>query len=555
MGISYEEAATPSGQTYNPPPSLPRSASDWATSFIRGLAKGGESLAGLPGDVSDLVGAGVLKVGHAIGLPDPPEASRKARGTLLPTTETIKTAVEGDGKDKNAIGKFLEKKPTTPGGRYAESVGEFLPGVLGGEGSLARKGIQAVAGGIGSQAGADLLPGHDVAGRVIGGLLGQGLPATVRRAIAPTTVSPEREAMTATLRHEGVEPTAGDVSGSRALKYAEHGLGDAPGSGGAYHDTRERIGEQFTRATLRRVGENADRATPEVVDRAFTRIGGDFDRLSARNSARLDPQYFTELFNAQHEYDHLFVDPLRRPMVQNVIDHAVNQLQRSGTMTGEQYKALRSRIERMRRNARNDPEVADFLGDVRRSMDNLMERNIARNNPADLGAWQQTRRQYRNMLVLEKAATGAGEDSAAGIISPAKLRQALVAQSRRGYARGQGDFADLARAGEGLMKPPPTSGTAERAWMHAIPAAVGAGLGEMAGGNMLALPAAMGGVMAPGLVGRGLMSGSAQAYLKNQIAASLGINPTALDALSPGRLDALVRSALAARSQQQGQRP
>ena len=37
-----------------------------------------------------------------------------------------------------------------------------------------------------------------------------------------------------------------------------------------------------------------------------------------------------------------------------------------------------------------------------------------------------------------------------------------VTQNRRAYARGQGDFADLARAGEGVMKPLPNSGTAPR---------------------------------------------------------------------------------------------
>lgn len=544
MPFSDEQVMAAKGRSdeevFNSPPSLARSAADWATSAIRGLAKGAAGMLALPGDVG--------AIAQSLGVPDAPQKVGKVRPEAhVPTSDELMGGFGGP------VSKFLKDKPATEGGKYAESIGEFVPGMVGGGGGLVRKGIQAVAGGVGSEKAGELakeyLPEHETAARVVGGLFGQGLPAVVRRAVAPSTISPTREAMGQTLRQEGVEPTAGDLTGSRTMKYAEHGLGDAPGSGGAYHAAREQQGEQYTRAILRRVGENADRAEPEVVDRAFSRIGNDFDTLSARNSATLDNQYLNDVAHAQLEYDHLFADPLRRPLVQNVVDHAFNQLQQSRTMTGEQYQALRSRIERMRRGNAKDPELSDFLGEVRRSMDDLMERNIQRNNPGDLGAWRDARRQYRNMLTVEKAATGAGEMAAGGIISPAKLRQALVSQSRRGYARGQGDFADLARAGEGLLKPPPTSGTAERAWMHAILAALGAGLGEMAGGNMLALPAAMAGVAAPGVAGRALMSGPAQAYLKNQIARSLGINPTTLDALTPGKMDALVRSALAAHGQ------
>ena len=553
MGVSYEQAAQAQGglsyddatAAYTPPPSLARSAADWATSAIRGLAKGSLGMLALPGDVGALAQ-------EKLGIPD----ARQKVGKVRPEAH-VPTSAELTSEIGGSAGKFLQGKPETTGGRYAESIGEFAPGMAGGGGGLLRKGIQAVAGGVGSEKAGELakeyLPDHETASRVIGGIFGQGLPAMVRRGVAPSTISPTREAMGNTLRQEGVDTLAGDLSGSRTLKYAEHGLGDAPGSGGAYSTAKERQGEQYTRAILRRVGENADRAEPEVVDRAFRRIGNDFDTLSARNSARLDNQYLNDVAQAQLEYDHLFADPLRRPLVQNVVDHAFNQLRQSRTMTGEQYQALRSRIERMRRGNAKDPELSDFLGEVRRSMDDLMERNIRQNNPQDLGAWQQARRQYRNMLTVEKAATGAGETAAGGIISPAKLRQALVSQSRRGYARGQGDFAELARAGEGLLKPPPTSGTAERAWMHAIPAALGAGLGEMAGGNMLALPAAMAGVAAPGVAGRALMTPAVQGYLKNQIARSLGINPTALDALTPGKLDALVRSALAGRAASSGQ--
>ena len=61
-----------------------------------------------------------------------------------------------------------------------------------------------------------------------------------------------------------------------------------------------------------------------------------------------------------------------------------------------------------------DFQVKKFLGSVQDSLDGLMERSIQANNPADLGAFKEVRNQYRNFLVLQKAATGASEAARAG---------------------------------------------------------------------------------------------------------------------------------------------
>jgi hypothetical protein len=155
-----------------------------------------------------------------------------------------------------------------------------------------------------------------------------------------------------------------------------------------------------------------------------------------------------------------------------------------------------------------------------------MERSIGRNNPSDLGAFQEVRRQYRNMLPLEKAATGAGEDAALGLVSPSQLRNAVVQQNRRAYARGQGDYADLARAGEAIMKPLPNSGTAPREYMMKLPerllaaTGIGTGMGATAGGPVgagIGAAAGAGSVVLPPIMGSMLMSQAGQAWLANQL--------------------------------------
>jgi hypothetical protein len=212
----------------------------------------------------------------------------------------------------------------------------------------------------------------------------------------------------------------------------------------------------------------------------------------------------------------------RAPIVDDLTRDVLTAAQQPGGIDGAAYQALRSRLERMARGAAADPQLSTALRGIRNTVDDAMERSIATNNPADTGAWQQVRNHYKNMLVIERAATGAGENAAGGIISPSALRNAVVAQGRRAYARGQGDLSQLARAGERLMKPLPNSGTAPRTAARnvgmSIPAILGAGTGA-AGGPMGAIAGGMAGAAIPFAAGRAILSGPGRAYLTNQLAA------------------------------------
>jgi hypothetical protein len=148
-------------------------------------------------------------------------------------------------------------------------------------------------------------------------------------------------------------------------------------------------------------------------------------------------------------------------------------------------------------------------------MDNAMERSIAQTNPADAGLWAQIRRHYGNYKDLAQASGGAGEQAAEGLFSPANLKSAISSGNNRGrYVRGEGDLAELARAGINVMTPLPQSGTAPRAMMQGMLMG-GAGV---AGG----LPGLLGGMVAPVIAGRALMSSPVQGYLGNQIMPRLG---------------------------------
>jgi hypothetical protein len=357
---------------------------------------------------------------------------------------------------------------------------------------------------------------------LVGGGIGAAFPlvgAGLRRLVSPLPMSASQRAAAQTMEREGVTLTAGQRTGSKKLKYLESELG-----GGAAEALQERQAREFTRAAWRRAGIDADNVEPQTVDQALTDIGSEFDRLAANNVLVPDKRLGRELGAVAREYNSLVPESQRAPIVRDVLDDIVNAVQTNGgQITGDSYQALRSRLDKAARAVMaRDPHLSQALSDIRTSLDANMERSIAAHNPADLGAWRQVRRNYRNMLVIEKAATGAGEQAAGGVITPARLRSAAIAQNRRAYARGRNDFTDLANAAVKTMTPLPQSGTVPRLAAR-LPLPLGAATGAGIGGTVAGIPGAVvGGVIGAGVpwaAGRAALSAPGRAILSNQMMA------------------------------------
>lgn len=382
-------------------------------------------------------------------------------------------------------------------------------------GNVARGGATGAALGAVQGAGeADELanvPKSAATGAGVGLLVGGAVPAAIagaQRVVSPMRVAPERQALVDALRREGVDLTAGQRTGSKPLMWAESTFGDMPGAGGKAAEIQNRQGQQFTQAIMRRAGSNDALATPDAMNAAFNRLGQQFDDLASRNTLRMDAQFAQDMGDAVRDYVGLVAPSQRAPIVDKIVDDVVQFARNGGAVDGAAYQNLRSRLERAARGS-SDGDLSRVLRSIRGALDDAMERSIPATSP-DKGAWSDVRRQYRNLIPIEKAATGAGERAAEGYISPAQLRNAVVNQGRRNYARGQGDLAELARAGT-VMNPLPNSGTAPRSWMQGL----AGGAGVMSGD-----PATfMAGVAGPALLGRALMSRPVQGYLGNQVAA------------------------------------
>lgn len=527
-------------QAAQPPPTLPQGQApnanvnpiaDVAKSTGIGLAQGGLGIAGLPGNLEALGRAGIDKAASALGYNDP----GLSKSHYLPTSTDMQAGIE------KYTGPFYQ--PQTTAGDYARTIGEFAPlAAFGGPeaGALSRA-ANVVAPAVTSETAGQLTKGtsYEPWARAAGAVAGGMVPNALMRSVTPLTADAGRAAAVATLEDNGVNAlTAGQRTGNSAVRWAESAANDLPFNGGRAKEMNDAAATQFTRAVLQRAGIDADRATGPVIDQGFRDLGAQFDALAQRNNVNVDHGLAMDAVTAMRQYNSATPPAMRAPIINDLATDINN---RFGTqMSGADYQNWRSQIERARRGARsNNPQLAGALSDMRDSLDDAMSRSAS---PADQQAWQQVRGQYRDLLAVEKAVSGAGENAANGLISPSQLRTAVKTQDQRGYVRGRRDLGNLARAGEGVIKPLPNSGTPARMAAQNVLSGIGAIGGLAVGGDTGAVMGAFAPAIAQGAMARGLMSAPVQNYLSNQALAPMidAYQPTNALARLPQAANALM---------------
>lgn len=437
--------------------------------------------------------------------------SERARAELKTAEEQHPTATTA-GQIGGAVGGALALAPLSIAGNAARA-GAGLRGAIAGsmiDGSLIGGAQGALSGEDGKRLESAGL------GMVAGGVGGAAAPLAIsgisniaRRAVSPVAVNAERQAAANVLQQDGVPVTAGQLSGSKALRYAESELG-----GGRTSAMMEDQGRAFTDAVMRRAGADG-LATPDNLGALRTRLGQEFEDISARNTMNVDQQFGRDIGQTLNRYGRL-LEPQQRPIINNITDDLIQRIQAgNGTLPGAEYQAIRSDLS-LAAGSTNNPSLGGAFRGIRNALDNAMERSI---NPADAGRWRQLRRQYGNLKTIQRASLGGGEDAGLGIISPARLRMAASSGNGDGFSTGANDFTQLAKAGQAIMTPLPQSGTAPRLAARSlgamIPAILGGGVGS-AGGPMGAMAGVAAGAAIPRLFGSLMMSPVGQRYLANQ---------------------------------------
>ena len=510
-----------------------------AKSFGSGVVKGATSLADMPGDITK---GGIGLVERATGY-DIPEWAERGMMAMVPGG--MGRAVTGEGTTeamKRELPSVMEYKPQTTAGRYAGTVGEFVPGAIAGPGGVVRN---VITGGILPALGSEALgqafegssspyaePAARLAGAILGGVGANMVEGLGRRIISPGGgADPERLARAATLTDAGVNVTAGQKTGLPSILAAEGDTALGQAFAGAAPDSPQM--QQFTQAAMRTFGSNAKVASEEAMDAAQKDIVSRMQSAVQGVDVRPTLPLMDALSNARVGYFSNTNPSVRPPIIEDIMSEVANAARTGQPIPASTMAAWRSNLGRHLYSS--DNFVANAAYDVRAALDDAIENSmLAAGQPERMQAWRQARDQYRNFLAFEAALKPNKERGILGIVTPQDLLNAVTKQDRRGVITGnRGEIGDLAKSGALVARPLPSTRSnqlmrsvapfAEAA--SSLPAGIGAlqaasflGLGPV--GTALTTGAAVGAPIADAArraIMRQAMNPLVQKYLGNQL--------------------------------------
>lgn len=548
------EPAAPSGNpdfAYEPAPVAPSTSPRplWDTEDVvkaggSGLARGTMSLA----DVVDLPGRTMeglaQRASQAVLGSDLPEPVSKAiRGTILPgmmPNPFAASDVSPTELMRERAPEVMDYQPISHAGRYSRTIGEFLPGAIAMPGgSLASKlATGAIAPAVASETAGYAVSGSSnpwvepaarLAGAILGGAIGSGLENFTRRTISPGGgADPARLAAAEEMRRRGIPVTAGQATGSNAVRNVEADTAAGQMIAGATPDSQQ--AKAFTAATMKFLGSNAPVADQAAMNAARDRITSQLRDSVAGVNVQPNLPMSLKVAEAAKHYEEFTPSSQKIPLIRGIIDRINDGV----PLSGDQLAAWRSNLGKLLYH--DNQGVSDTAYMLRNAIDEAIENSmIAMGEPARVEAWRTARDQYRNLLAVEDALKVTKESGALGIVTPKDLMAALAKQDKSAIITGRrGDIGSFASDAINLLRPLPGSvqhGLVDAAVRKVGPlAATGAaGFGALQGAQFMNLSPLMTGLATGVAVAKPLyefgkdalrstsMSPIVQKYLENQL--------------------------------------
>lgn len=393
--------------------------------------------------------------------------------------------------------------PETTAGKFAQTVGEFVPGAAAG-GAAVGGGIPAsiarfgVAPGIASEAAGQATEGTpwEAPARLAGALVGGGVGGIGAKGQG---VAANADDSVRFLEGQGIRLSAGQRADDMALKGREQ----ATQAGKALQDQAL---DDFTKSVLGRIRGQGDRWDRGNLEAAGKRIGQMFDDVASRTTIQADTKLATGVRAAIDDVD-------SAPKSLRDIADAIEDLATrpgGGAIDGATYQRWASIAGE--RSKSGNPNTREAAIAIRGALDEALQRYAAGEDVATLGSARQL---YRDFLIVERAATSAG--ATGGKIPPAALRtSAKAVLGNRAYVGARSEMSELARHGANVMPGPhgPEAATRNQGVLDAM---IGGGIGATIGApvGMPGVGGAIGAAAGPYAINRALASGLGQAMLKN----------------------------------------
>jgi hypothetical protein len=233
------------------------------------VGEGAANIAAIPGEMANL-GYGLgNKIGEWIK-PDTKSGSSPAAAAVL--HHMIRSQDVADFGERTGLWERPDLTPQDNGERYiaagARGAGSAIPALLGGPAAVVPALVSGTASGVGSQAGADLMPDHPVVGALIGGLAG-GFGATGAMGMARKGVNAANNVGNATTdayADLGMTPRlSGDVTDNKFLKGLQAFAAKTPFGAGKIAKAASQTADEFGAASDRVASTLGSAATAQDV--------------------------------------------------------------------------------------------------------------------------------------------------------------------------------------------------------------------------------------------------------------------------------------------------
>ena len=470
------------------------------TGFMRGSAQ----LAGLPGTIGDLLNTGAVNAANALFGTDLQTTQEATGAPGLLSGQNIQDALAA------ATGGASEFRAPGVAGDYAATIGEFLPGALGGPGTMLRYGVLpgAASEAAGQATEGTALEPYARTGAAIGASLLAGRPGAFAG-------DDEAARMANVVERAGVRGvTAGQASSSQPLMRME----------GMLQPTDDQL-KDFTAATLKMLGSSDNVATPTNLMKIEKNLVDQMDKAVSGVSVIPSASNSSSAINVAKNYVERVPAGQLTPRVRGIANEINAFSKGKKPVSLSQLKEWRSDIGNL--TVSPDPATREAAHSLRTLLDEMTDSAlIAAGRDSDIPALAKARESYRNYIGVRDAASRKGAEG--GVLSPDALNQSMVrAQGREAYATGRSTpMTDFTRSAAATLRPAPAvSSGARRSISEALPVALSAATagGALAAGlnPATALFLAPLGAVAPTVGQMAMRSPPVQAMLRSPGAATL----------------------------------
>ena len=455
-------------------PSIQERILDYTASFGSGIPQGLEFMLNIPNYASTGIQKGIEYVTGA----EPFDRSQ------LPDYANV-LSPESIGKGMETItGGAVNYEPKTKAGEVFQAGGQGLPfGMLGG---LRAALVEGILPSMASEKAAQYVEGSaaELPVRLATGLLTPSAIEGGARLLksgaldVPAPVTPERMAQSKQLEELGIQETVGQISGDPNILAREA----ATQMG---RTMNEKQLETFTKEVLRRAGITADTASPEVLDKGFTRLGKVFDEFAENASIPIDAKLADDFSNAIFEAENVFAVANVPRVIQDVRDNFIALQGGNRVISGKDFQSITKKLAIMRKS--KDPVLMGLGAELNGILVDALEKSVmSSGNTSLLRKYQEARNQYRALDSATQAVGGQSDEAMAGLIQPKALYAVEKGKiGSRNVSKGRSELAELGRMGSDIVPLPQSGttprGTAEGAFGAAavgIPTAGGVALGS-----------------------------------------------------------------------------